>query len=136
MPLQGKLQEPLQPSLQPALLPNVLAVAVEAQAATIDLSVPHSAWFEGHFDNEPVLPGLVLILWAKAAFAEHFSQAVHHDIPRVKFRRVIGPEARLQLRLKIGRRLTFAYYAPDGGVVCSGEFKPAPTTTEVVRDAR
>ncbi len=120
--------------LDKALLPDVISVAVESNSATIELSVPHLPWFDGHFDGEPVLPGIALVLWAKAAFAEHFPLAVLQEIPRVKFRRVIGPDSRLQLRLKVGRRLAFAYLAADGSTVCSGEFKPAVTTTEPVPD--
>lgn len=119
--------------LKPALRPDVLSVAVEPKSATIELSVPNLPWFDGHFDGEPVLPGIALVLWAKAAFAEHYGLAVTHGIPRVKFRQVIGPDARLQLRLKVGRRLAFAYHAADGSIVSSGEFKPAETTTEPVR---
>lgn len=104
------------------LRPIVISLSVEAPSATLNIEVPESPWFDGHFPNQPVLPGIAMVLWAKAAFEEHLNTQVSSDVPRMKFRSLVRPGAELQLRLSMGRRLAFGYHSADGAVVCSGEF--------------
>lgn len=95
-------------------LPVVLARRSDATHSELDLAVsPDNPWFEGHFPQQPILPGVVQIGWAL-----HFAGELHgfnpeiHTLEQIKFKRPILPGARLTLHLAPsgnGSKLRYEY---------------------------
>ena len=83
-------------------LPQILARREADGRTELDLSVqPDNPWFEGHFPQFAILPGVVQIGWAA-----HFAHTLHGlgpgviSMDQVKFKRPILPGARITLSLK------------------------------------
>lgn len=82
-------------------------------------------YFEGHFPQVPLLPGVVQIGWAvelaKAHLGPHSAALGRfRSLANVKFMRVLQPGASVRLRLtehRENRELEFEYH--DGEMVCS-----------------
>jgi len=103
------------------------------------------AWFDGHFPNRPVLPGVALLAavravvsrfrWAPAPAARRVT-----GFGRVRFRQPVGPDQPLRLTLQPSRRgnalrfvITSEAEAKDGAeskdgaeVAARAEAKPSP----------
>jgi 3-hydroxymyristoyl/3-hydroxydecanoyl-(acyl carrier protein) dehydratase len=106
--------------------PEVLATRVDGAVVHIELRIPENlCYFEGHFPDCSLLPGVVQMDWAIAFgrkhFAEYFAQRPRFDhLANVKFMRVIVPGKVVTLRLReiVDRgELGFEYCIDD--VVCS-----------------
>ena len=88
-------------------------------AVTADLAV-----LEGHFPNEPIVPGLAQLLWAEKlslrVFAQHTATA---EIRNLKFARLIAPGIRLRValvhELQTPSRVAFRFTS-DAGTHSSG----------------
>jgi 3-hydroxymyristoyl/3-hydroxydecanoyl-(acyl carrier protein) dehydratase len=84
---------------------------------------PDCPYFEGHFPNNPILPGFVQIRWAVLACCERFEPLKHARLSRmsrIKFKRPIGPDTDLKLTLvRKECDIRFAY-ADDQGTVTEG----------------
>ena len=88
-------------------------------AVTADLAV-----LEGHFPNEPIVPGLAQLLWADKlslrVFAQHTATA---EIRNLKFARLIVPGIRLRValvhELRTRSRVAFRFTS-DAGTHSSG----------------
>lgn len=83
-------------------LPTVLARRDATGHTELDLEVaPGNPWFEGHFPEFAIMPGVVQIGWAA-----HFGHALFGlgpgvlSMDQIKFKRPILPGARLTLTLK------------------------------------
>ena len=83
-------------------LPKVLARRETDGRTELDLEVqPDNAWFEGHFPQFAILPGVVQIGWAA-----HFAHELHGLGPgvtlmdQIKFKRPILPGACVTLTLR------------------------------------
>jgi acyl-CoA synthetase (AMP-forming)/AMP-acid ligase II len=86
----------------------------DANTAELTLVVPlNLAYLEGHFPGEPILPGVVQILWAR-----HFGQTLLNlpanitQMKKVKFKRLIRPGERIHLRLvysEAKQQMSFRY---------------------------
>ena len=95
-------------------LPQVLARRDVEGRTELDLEVqPGNPWFEGHFPQFAILPGVVQIGWAA-----HFAHALHHlgpgvtSMDQIKFKRPILPGARITLTLKpdaAAKKLRYEY---------------------------
>ena len=86
-------------------LPTLLQRRDEAGRIELELEVPRdNRWFEGHFPEFAILPGVVQIGWAA-----HFAHELHHMGPgvvamdQIKFKRPILPRARITLILRPDR---------------------------------
>ncbi|MDR2031674.1 MAG: AMP-binding protein [Azoarcus sp.] len=96
--------------------------------ALLQLALPHDlAWFEGHFPDLPVLPGVVQVDWA-AHFAHFYFgfDAMRCDIAELKFQNLIRPGDTLRLELTLkrgGKELEFGYTL-DGKICSRGAFVP------------
>lgn len=93
---------------------------IGADAAELTLLVGADCpWFEGHFPGRPILSGVVQIGWAAHFAADIYAvDAAVLSVDRVKFRRIIGPGARLVLRLTpAGAAIRYDYR--DGTASCS-----------------
>ena len=106
-------------------LPDVVGSEYPTELeAILTLYVPkHLTYFDGHFPDTPVLPGVVQLLWV-----DHFARqllGLEHgwkEMEAVKFNRLVLPDTTVTLRLEAredGRRLQFAY-AIDGTTCSSG----------------
>lgn len=98
-------------------LPVTLYSDVDADAGEWLLHVPTNLnWFDGHFPDQPVLPGVVQIDWA-LYYAKYlgFESQSFAGIPRVKFSAIVEPEAVLRLKLnKHSSDLRFLYESAAG----------------------
>lgn len=71
------------------------------RSVTLTLAVPPDLlYFDGHFPQAPILPGVVQLDWAIAQGRRCFAlPPVFRDVAALKFQNVIVPGATLQLQL-------------------------------------
>ncbi|HET7370131.1 MAG TPA: hydroxymyristoyl-ACP dehydratase [Gammaproteobacteria bacterium] len=109
-------------------LPTVVAQHAGPEQAELELLVEEGCpWFEGHFPDQPILPGVVQIGWAA-----HFASELYGTDPsptvleRVKFKRPILPGSTLVLHLQRSAHKIRYDYRQDAaslssGVLCFGD---------------
>ncbi|GGW84919.1 ApeI family dehydratase [Alteromonas halophila] len=83
--------------------PVFLSSEVTSTTATLHLHVPHNlSWFEGHFPDQHVLPGVVQVDWvgklAKALFSE---LGAFRQLSNIKFKSMILPDTHVSLELQL-----------------------------------
>ncbi len=104
-------------ALGAARQPQVLWSNQEEYSCSYVLHVANNnSWFEGHFPDQPVLPGVVQIDWA-LGFSECLgvNMGMFTAIPRVKFNALILPDMVLRLNLtRKSARLQFVYESMTG----------------------
>lgn len=88
----------------------------DRESLTLGLRLPRElAYFEGHFADRPILPGVVQIHWAALLFLREFGvNLVLQRMEVIKFKRLLLPDMEVRLRLDYdpGRlRLGFRYLA-------------------------
>ena len=109
-----------------ATLPTVQLRVVSADTARFELHVPPGlAWFDGHFDDTPVIPGVVLVHWAAQYAAEAFGPVdLSGELRNLKFRRLLLPGTDVTLTLELDRtRLLLAFgIRSNAGNHASGTF--------------
>ncbi len=121
---QGKSPEALLAALFDPRRPRMRVLEHSAHHALLSLEASaDSPYFEGHFPNEPILPGVTQLHWAIHFGRELFT--LPPDFLRmeaVKFQRIIEPGTRLALELtwkkergSLGFKLT-----SDAGTHASG----------------
>lgn len=96
------------------MLPRILHEAFEGDSGTLHLHVPADlACLRGHFPTAPVVPGVVQVGWALALAAAHWGcTAACREMEALKFQRVLQPDDRVTLSLRLDRarhKLHFAY---------------------------
>ena len=106
------------------LLPEIEALERTHDGLTLRFVVPASlVYFEGHFPDCQLLPGVVQIGWAVELARQHFQiDRAFDSLTGVKFMRVIQPGAHLALHLASdadNRELSFEYQC-DGQACSSG----------------
>lgn len=114
--------------------PDVLSrERLEAACWRFELAVPANlAWFDGHFPDHPVLPGVAQIGWAIRFAREAFGfKTDPPSIERIKFQRPIAPGDRITLELTLTRnarhnRVDWRFLAGDN-LLSRGRFEFAPT---------
>ncbi len=104
---QGKLdrqaRERLFADLSDTRLPRWLGELSDAPGKRhITLEVPERlAFLQGHFDDFPVVPGVVLVQWAiEQATASFGPSHGFHGVDRLKFQRPLAPGTRCRLALE------------------------------------
>ena len=79
---------------------------------------PEHAAFEGHFPDQPILPGVVQVDWALRLGAEAFGPlGAFSSLEQLKFQAVITPGEPIELRLAwdaAAQELGFAYAGAAG----------------------
>jgi acyl-CoA synthetase (AMP-forming)/AMP-acid ligase II/3-hydroxymyristoyl/3-hydroxydecanoyl-(acyl carrier protein) dehydratase len=129
---QAELLALLEPAAVRPTMPGVLLLHRAAQDVTLELQIDAGLlYFDGHFDNAPILPGVAQLDWAIAFGRRYFDlpprfSAVH----ALKFQQVIPPDSTVTLELRhdpakgsLGFRLHSA-----AGQHASGRIVFAPAT--------
>lgn len=98
----------------PVLFPEVLEESREEQDLVLILRIPRElAYFNGHFEEIPVVPGVVQVQWAVHYARRHFGlRGDLNYMEVIKFKELLMPGQRLELCLsyKHGQaRLKFNY---------------------------
>ena len=106
--------------------PEIIAVRAAPRGCELDLVIPADlAYFAGHFDGFPILPGVVQLHWSLLLARRHLPLGAGTPATiQVKFRKPIRPGARLVLTLAqemtgAGEQLAFEYRG-DGEPHASG----------------
>lgn len=101
--------------------PVVTALRTAPGGLELDLALPPGLfWFQGHFPDFPLLPGVVQVHWALGYARQHLGLAASPAGAQLKFRRPLRPWDRLTLALAVqGRRLSFTYRR-DGEACATG----------------
>jgi 3-hydroxymyristoyl/3-hydroxydecanoyl-(acyl carrier protein) dehydratase len=106
------------------VLPEICSSERTARGVSLKLKVPVDlTYFDGHFRDCPLLPGVVQISWAIELGRQHLRFAgTFRALNAVKFSRVIMPGSTVTLALEYSndkRQLDFAYEL-DGRTCSSG----------------
>ena len=101
---------------------QILSVQRRCDQVCIELDIRTDlVWFEGHFPECPILPGVIQTHWAITYGREHFPiGGEFKSLGHVKFMKVIVPGSRVILELKYNdakRALSFRYL--HDGTLCS-----------------
>jgi 3-hydroxyacyl-[acyl-carrier-protein] dehydratase len=108
--------------------PKLLAseLSSDQSECIVEIHIPKEiAYFSGHFDDTPILAGVVQIDWAIYFSAKFMGVDKNNigDIPQVKFTQVILPDTTLFLSLKRdNNKIKFRYFNQET-VYSSGTFK-------------
>lgn len=106
-------------------LPPYEVVEQVGDVARLRMTLPAGlAWFQGHFPEEPILPGISQVHMAVLLAGEVFGWTpVGADLNRVKFKDIIRPGETLDLTLTAERekgRLGFRWVRANGAEASSG----------------
>lgn len=98
---------------------EVLATEETEEGYTLTLKVPENLlFFDGHFDQSPILPGVVQLQWAENYARELYSLSAHFKrLEALKFQKIATPGITLNLQLKYNadnQKITFVYTSPAG----------------------
>lgn len=79
--------------------PPIISAHQDETSVRLQLRIdPGLLWFEGHFPDSPVLPGIVQLHWAAAVAAERLGfDGVPAEVKRLKFKKVVIPPDTLEL---------------------------------------
>jgi len=119
------------------IYPDVLATNHLDDSVVLTLLVPDSLlYFDGHFDQASLLPGVVQIDWAVHFGRQLFEGSGEFScLEVIKFKEVISPgqEVLLTLQFKSTKnKLMFSYQSANG--VCSSGRIVLDNTKEVAHD--
>ncbi len=94
--------------------PCVLSQSIEGNQVTLELRIlPSIRFFEGHFPDHPVLPGVAQIYWAESFARHYFSDLGEFTrLENIKFHSIIVPNTQIFLLLNYQpekRKITFTY---------------------------
>jgi 3-hydroxymyristoyl/3-hydroxydecanoyl-(acyl carrier protein) dehydratase len=98
----------------PILFPEILEKRTETESIVLALRIPEGlAYFSGHFDKVPIVPGVVQIQWAIHYARQYLglNRAFSH-MEVVKFKELLLPGQHLNLSLHYREdtcKLTFCY---------------------------
>jgi len=101
------------------IYPDVLTTSRTDESVVLTLLVPEELlYFDGHFDQASLLPGVVQIDWA-----EHFGRQLFDFLGEfsglevIKFKEVISPNQQVELTLQFKEnknKLLFSYQSVNG----------------------
>jgi acyl-coenzyme A synthetase/AMP-(fatty) acid ligase/3-hydroxymyristoyl/3-hydroxydecanoyl-(acyl carrier protein) dehydratase len=104
---------------QAVVQPRKQLVEKNAQRVLFELEAPHDlVYFDGHFPQAPILPGVAQVEWALALARENFAlPPLFRGIHALKFQRVIRPDAPFSLELQHDMAkgsVAFKYFSTAG----------------------
>lgn len=107
--------------------PHILGVESTSDTIRISLHVTEQlSWFDGHFPEQKVLPGVVQVNWAgKLARALFVKDATFQQLSNVKFKTMVLPDTTMQLELSYNaakQSVKFNYFN-DTDSFSMGSFK-------------
>ena len=104
--------------------PEIIAASVEPPRAEVKISAPGDLYFfQGHFPEQAILPGIVQVHWAIGLARTYLGlESSFKGIEGLKFHRVITPCTRLQLTLEKSEQTGKLYFsfASENGVHSQG----------------
>lgn len=95
--------------------PEIVSSELSSESASLVIRIPSSLhFFEGHFDQFPILPGVVQVDWVYrfAQLVFNLDTPTEIDLPNIKFSSPIYPETTIHLNLEYDvqkSRLSFKY---------------------------
>lgn len=102
--------------------PPVSSAVVDGGVANVSVEIaPSLLWFQGHFPDYPVLPGVVQVHWAVEYARRLFDiEQVFQKVENLKFKAVVFPEMQVDMQFEYdpGRRLVRFVFG-DGETVFS-----------------
>ncbi|WP_020481221.1 ApeI family dehydratase [Methylomonas sp. MK1] len=108
------MSTPTQENQQGVLFPETLVEKIQADGVVLALRIPKDlTYFNGHFDEIAVVPGVVQIQWA-VHYARQYLGLTHvfSHMESVKFKELLLPGQELELALHYlqqAGKLTFCY---------------------------
>lgn len=130
--VEAELAALFEPAMGRRVDPEILDCRTENGEVRLSLSLePALFYFDGHFDEAPILPGVVQIDWALAQARRHFDlEGSFHRIETLKFFKVLPAGAQVTLALEFDaakKRLVFSYRSADATHSAGRiKFEPAP----------
>lgn len=104
--------------------PDMLNLAHSGDRLEMVLKIPKNLiYFEGHFPENPVLPGVTQLHWAVCYAQKHFGVALRfYQLEAIKFQQVIfpGDTVRLNLEYSTAKNKLLFTYESDRGKHSSG----------------
>ncbi|OUS27094.1 hypothetical protein A9Q99_16060 [Gammaproteobacteria bacterium 45_16_T64] len=105
-------------------MPTVVQTEVDGANVVLTLQIPENLkYFDGHFDQASLLPGVVQIDWAVHFGRLHFHcEGQFSSLEVIKFKEVIAPNQQVKLTLSFNedkQKLLFSY-ASETGACSSG----------------
>ncbi|HWU97896.1 MAG TPA: AMP-binding protein [Oxalicibacterium sp.] len=99
--------------------PHLRLIARDEQRVELEMIVPADLYyFDGHFPEAPILPGVVQVDWAISNGRQYFDLPPHFQgINALKFQQVIQADTPVTLELLHDRQkssLNFRYFSPKG----------------------
>ena len=113
----------------PVRLPEIIDQQMIDDEAKIQCHIQKELiYFDGHFDGNPVVAGIVQVHWAEAFGRRLFAfSGKFKSLEAVKFQQVIVPEMQVVITLKYdeaSKKLIFKYVSDKGihssGRICFG----------------
>ena len=98
--------------------PDILSVERDGLSVTLQIALDAELiWFAGHFDELPILPGVVQLRWAAEQAAEQLDCTdATTSLRNVKFQRILQPGMTVSLiltRCEDASRVDFTYRNDD-----------------------
>ena len=107
------------------LFPEITKVEKEQDSLVLHLTIPAELhYFEGHFPQSPILPGVAQVHWVLHYLSEHFEKKVtdYQTIDALKFQVIIAPDSKIELALtKIKENKYSFQYSSSSGSHSSGK---------------
>ena len=114
--------------------PEVLSIDTQATSVSLRLRLPRRLpWFDGHFPDRPILPGVAQVHLAGVAALSLFGH--HHRIigtGRLKFQRPLLPDAIVTLNLDRTERSLRFEFIHESGAASSGSLRLLGTDESAV----
>lgn len=104
--------------------PEIVSEQLQENQLLIECDIPAELiYFDGHFEGNPILPGIVQVHWAEAFGRRSLSlQGQFTRLEAIKFKQIIMPSSRITLALdydEAKQKLSFEYRS-ERGVHSSG----------------
>ncbi|WP_299081984.1 acyl-CoA synthetase [uncultured Paraglaciecola sp.] len=104
---------------------EVLSVEEQRDSVTLELKVPENLYyFQGHFDNAPVLPGVAMTHWVVEYASQYFDAdpAGFQAFNGLKFQIIVCPGYTLKLNLRQINLNKYSFsYSSEHGKHASGK---------------